>query len=128
MKKKQKKFTPIMKKGCTPLSPTPKIAFAHPVAFKLYCGIVKFESIIFTENAVTLFDVLYAGDSWEIKKLSKNIFAEQKDFFYESQGQRDNGWMTPKSELYVSKNAVDFLFHNKKNNLINHHLLNINLN
>ncbi len=58
------------------------------------------ESIIFTEDTVMLFDVLYAGDSWEIKKLSKNIFAEQKDFFYESQGQRDNGWMTPKSDLY----------------------------
>lgn len=102
----------------------PKIAFAHTVAFKLYCGIVKFESIIFTEDTVMIFDVLYAGDSWEIKKLSKNIFAEQKDHFYESQGQRDNGWMTPKSELYISKNAIDFLFHNKKNSLINHHLLN----
>jgi len=101
----------------------PKIGIAHPVAFKLYCGITKFESVIFTEDEVMLFDVLYTGDCYEIKKISKNVYAEQKDFFYESQGQRDNGWMTPKSELYISKNAVNFLYVNKNNSLINHHLL-----
>lgn len=101
----------------------PKMATAHPTAFKLYCGIIKFESIIFIEDDVILFDVLYTGDSYEIKKLSKHVYAEEKDYFYESQGLRDNGWMVPKSELYVSKNAVDFLCKNRNDTLINHHLL-----
>lgn len=101
----------------------PKIAIAHPVTYKLYCGIIKFESIIFTEESVALFDVLYTGDHYEIKTLSKNIFVEQKDFFYETLGLKDNGWVTPKSELYISKNAIDFLYTCKKDALINHHLL-----
>ena len=101
----------------------PKIAITHPIAYKLYCGITKLEAIIFTEDDVGLFDVLYTGDCYEIKKLSKNVYAEEKDFFYEFQGQKDNGWMLPKSELYISKNALDCLYANKGNTLINHHLL-----
>lgn len=101
----------------------PKIAITHPIAFKLYCGITKLEAIIFTEENVKLFDVLYTGDCYEIKTLSKNVYAEEKEYFYESQGQRDNGWVTPKSELYISRNALDFLYANKSDTLINHHLL-----
>jgi hypothetical protein len=104
-----------------------KITSANPTAFDLYCGIVKFESIVLTEDTVVLFDVLYTGDCYEIKELPKNIFTEQKDYFYESQGLKDNGWMTPKSELHISKNAIGFLYASKNNNLINHHLLNSEL-
>jgi hypothetical protein len=106
----------------TPFS-YPKIAITHPIAYKLYCGITKLESIIFTEEDVVLFDVLYAGDCYEIKKLSKSVYAEEKDYFYEFKGQKDNGWMTPKSELYISKNALNCLYANKSDTLINHHLL-----
>jgi hypothetical protein len=101
----------------------PKIAITHPIAFKLYCGITKLESIIFTEENVKLFDVLYTGDCYEIKKLQKYVYAEEKEFFYETKGQRDNGWMSPKSELYISRNALDCLYANKSDTLINHNLL-----
>lgn len=110
------------KRTHTPFS-YPKIATTHPFAFKLYCGISKFESIVFTESTVMLFNVLYTGDHYEVKTLSKNVFVEQKDFLYESQGLIDNGWMMPKSELYISGNAIEPLYINKKDTLINHHLL-----
>lgn len=101
----------------------PKIAVSHPISFKLYCGYLVFEAIVVAEEEVQIFEVLYDPNGSEIKLMTKSAFIEEKEFLLDNKGFKDNGWKVPKSEIYISNNAVSFLYANKSNNLINHHLL-----
>ena len=55
--------------------------------------------------------------------MTKSAFIEEQEFILDNKGYKDNGWRVPKSEIHVSNNAINFLYANKNNNLINHHLL-----
>lgn len=101
----------------------PKIAVTHPISFKLYCGFCVFEAIVVAEEEVQIFDVLYDPMGCDIKPITKNAFIEEKEFLIDSKGQKDNGWRVPRSEIYISQNAISFLYVNKSDSLINHYLL-----
>ncbi len=110
------------KKACLFIG-QPKIAATHPISFKLYCGYCVFEAIIVAEEEVKIFDVLYDPNGSEIKPMTKRAFIEEQEFLFDNKGYKDNGWKVPRSEIYISNNAISFLYANKSNNLINHHLL-----
>ncbi len=101
----------------------PKIAVTHPISFKLYCGFCAFEAIVVAEEEVQIFDVLYDPSGCDIKPFTKSAFIEEKEFLIDNKGQKDNGWRVPRSEIHISKNAISFLYANRNDSLINHHLL-----